>query len=202
MSRRETFVVIHSQNIVAVTGYACGGIGLARRRPDDAEESFCTDDLVTFNAELIYEGLRAFHDGEGDEEISFLALIVVIDRRGDFHIEETVGKIYAANGICIVVNQLLAKTAIRTEGSGLKLQSAFEHLLVKIFVAGETDASETIFISKSNLVADYSTLISSVPARSELNVGIEIALALKIIAEIAAAFLQQIFVHGSFRINR
>src|SRR5271154_1694367 len=146
--------------------------------------------MIAFHVKVGNQCLRALQNGVGNEQASLLALVVVIQRRSNLHIQKAVRKIKSAYRIRIVVYQPLAETAVRTKRSGLKLQPALQQTFAEILVAGKADAGKPKLIARSHFVADHALPARGIFVRAYLHVRVEVPLSLKVIPYVPPAFLQ------------
>ena len=190
MSCGEAFVVIHREYVIAIARHPGSRIGLAGRRSHHGQQRIGAHHVIAFHMKVGNQRLRALHDAVRNGESPLFTLIVVVQRRSNLHIQKAVGKIKSAYGIGIVVHQLLAEPSVRSKGSGLQLQPAFQQTFAEILVPGETDTGKAEFIAADDFVANHALPARGVLVRAHLHVRVEIPLPLKIIADITPAFLQ------------
>ena len=113
---------------------------------------------------------------------------------------ETVGNVEVVDGGLVGLHQPGAEAPGREEVLGKKAEAAGDRLAAEILIAGDGDPFEVAVLAEPGVVGDHAAALLRLP-RFVLHIGVEIAFALEIIAKVAPAFEQQVFVHGAFLEN-
>src|ERR1700733_8438669 len=137
-----------------------------------------------------------------NEQIVLLAAMSIVHRRGDLRGEKAVGKIHAANRILVSAEQLLAETPAGRERSRLEQQAARKQFIAEVLVPVKPDPRQSKTVAPPDFVVNdaFNRLIAGL--RTDLHVGVEISLALEVVAKVAPPLQQQILVHCAFGKNR
>ena len=144
-----------------------------------------------------------------NEQVAFLAAVIVNRLAAHLDLAEPVGGVELADRIDIVLQQPLAKAPAACKRGDDQVQPAAQQVITKIFVPVEGDAPQAVPSTARYLIGDHllgGLLFASVALAHSLSHGIahvhvEIAFALEVIADAAAAFLQQILIYRAFLVD-
>ena len=122
--------------------------------------------------------------------------------RRHLYVTESIALLERNDGICIGLGQRLAIQTVTVKNARLyNAQPLLDDVAVEIFVPADGNVVHFMFISQIDGKHDCGMLrIYHLLAMRDLHVVV--SLALEIIANAAVAFVQKIFVHGAFFIDR
>src|SRR5579883_1736435 len=205
---RETVIEVERQDVVAVSGNAELGVGLAWGRADDVEQLLVREIVISCDGKGGDAGLQTLLDFEGDEEVAGFAAVVILNVGLDLGREEAVREIEVAQRGDVGVNQAAAEAVRNAEGAGSILKMAAQNFVAEIFVADQSDADQAVVNAAVDVVGDDFFGAMAVAAigglaifRCETDLRIEIALAFEALLQVAAAFFEEVGVNGAFLIN-
>ena len=186
----KAFVVIHRQNVIAVAGDGGSGIRLTRRRAHHRQQRVGDELVIAFDDQRFDPGLRAFEDVKRHVKVIFLPLVIGIHRGSHFGVQKPVRLIKRDDRIAVIAYQRLAESSAGGERRGLQSQATFQQILAKVLISFKADSSQAEFVSSPDFVSNDALAGGRVVVRADLDVRIKITLALEIIANVAAAFLE------------
>ena len=199
---RETLAEILGQDVVPVHRDVELAEGLSDRGAQRGNDPVLVERLNACNLELGDQPLRALFHVNRDGYVPNLALVVVLDDRGDFHVSETILLIQAGDRFFIAPKIAPAVAAApELERGGLHVHALPDGLCVEVAVAGDLDLHQFMALSQIDQVVDVRFVIDDA-LRLELDLDFEIALGLKIIPQVPLSFDEQVPVHGMLLENR
>src|SRR5579864_6104153 len=130
---------------------------------------------------MIDDPLRAFFDPESYSEPPRLTLILAVEHRINCNVAKTVVAIESANGLLVLPQKCFTITAMPyAEGHRRRKHTLPNGIGIEIFIAGDRHVRKLETLSAGNHVFDCLDAIRC-RLNPEIDVGVVIALALKII---------------------
>ncbi|MEZ5396206.1 MAG: hypothetical protein R2724_25855 [Bryobacterales bacterium] len=195
----ESGVVVFGQDQVAVGGdrdFAEGLPGFGGKA-----EVLAREVLHTLHVQILDEGGRPFFDREQDGHFVFLAVIVALDARSDAYVAKTVGAVEPLDGVDVAVEQALRKAAAAQLQARLLERQSFSHgLFVEEGIPFQTDMHELLPGAALDAIDDLHQLVV-VACAFGFDLGLEVALTLQIVAHVARALGEQVFVDNALFVN-
>src|SRR5271168_3905024 len=127
------------------------------------------------------------------------AAVIVLDRLGlDLGGSEAVRDVKGAQGVLILLEKAAAEDGRAEDLRRMNGELAAQQFLAEVFVAGKLDGHEAAAGAGGDVVNDVARAALRIRGGGVLNFAIDVTAALEIVADVAAAFGEQILVHGAF----
>src|SRR5580704_1597798 len=194
-------VEIRGENVVAVAGYVHFRIRLAGGGTGNREQCIFGESLIAFDVQACNASLLPFDDMKGYKQAALFPLVIVVHFRRDLGFAEAVGGIQTTNRVSVRTHELLAEPAAGSERGRLNLQPDVEQGIAEVFVSIKFHAGNPEAVAAGYVEVYDSLVLLRVNLRTHLNVRVEVTFALKIITNIPAAFLHEVFVHRAFGVD-
>src|SRR5208282_4963677 len=165
-------------------------------------ELFLRKGVAALDADPRYTGLRALFDDDFDGQLRWLTLILVHQFAGDFGLPEATGSIETLNIPHILFEQHFAVASVTEQASGGLVLHARANLVVgKKPIARNTNDSESVAVAGIDGVNHLQILAALRAVLAHANGGLEITKSLKMVLNVAPAFVEQIIVDRAFFVD-
>src|SRR5690349_21061140 len=136
---------------------------------------------------------------QDDSHLGLYSLIVIDHLGFNLDLAETVGLIEDLEVSNICIEEKLAETAVgEAPGRGLYLHSFPDQLLIKVFVSADLEFNQLVTRAGIDDVGDAEFILGRLRVLADANFGIEITAGLKIVEQVAPAFVEQVVVESAF----
>lgn len=158
---------------------------------------------VPSRAKSVHQRLRTFVNFDQHHHGAGAAVIVFLQIGGGLHLQKAVGQIKVLDGDQIVGQQALVEAAVMQQGAGRLHRHAFANGGdIEIMIALHPYRLQLLARAAVNLVNDVHVPLVSRLLTLQVHGGVKVAFGLQVVAQVAAAFVQQVVVHRVFLVHR
>ncbi len=197
----ESGCEVLAQDQVAVAGHAPLTEGLALDRAEAVPKALGGQRVIAGHLKAGDQGLRSFGDLDEHRNVALFSLVVVLEAVFDLGLQEAIGMVEVLDGADVVPQQAVAETAAaELHALGLEVEALANGGLVEELVAGDIQAEEVVSLTQEGLELHQDDAVLLV-VLLVVDLGVEVALYLEVVAEVAGALGQQVTVDGALLVD-
>ncbi len=192
----EALVEVFRKNRVAVDGHIQFAERLPRGGAHTGKDRLLVELLYAFHRQLRDGPLRSLDDLDVDRNLPGLSLVVVGGRGGDLYVAESVLPIQIRDSLFVAAAIALAVAPLpELPGRGHQVYALTDGLCVEVAISADVYLDQLVAGAEVDDVVDLH-LIADHALSLVFDLGLEVALGLKIVTQIPLALDEQVPIHG------